>query len=207
MVDSPFIRALAWLLYNQRNKEHELIFNDARFVDVPKSIVVQSPDFAADEYMPPYTAGVKSGGENSSPPLSIKNVPAEAKSLVWVMQDIDVPLPIKGTHFIAYGINPKTSEYSKGWFSTESEPEQKGLLKWGWGAGNRIGYFGPGPPPGHGDHQYFFEAYAINEEATERLEKEHDISAGKRVNLDQLMNIMHGNVLSMGYLKGLYVKP
>lgn len=206
MVDRPVYRALAWLLYNVRNKEHELVFNDSRFESVPKTITVECPDFKHDEYMPKYSSSVKLGGENASPTLSIKNVPSEAKSLVWVMQDIDIPLPVKGTHFIAYGVKPSTTAYSKGWFDLEQENEQKGLLKWGWGVFKRTGYVGPGPIPGHGDHQYFFEVFALNQVATDRLEKEFNVAGKARPSLDQLKDIMSGNVLSLGYLKGRYVE-
>ena len=89
-------------------------------------------------------------GKNLSPPLSISDVPSNAKSLVLINDDPDAPV---GTwdHWIVFNINPSTKEIPKG-----EEPQgTAGKNSWG-----KKGYGGPYPPSG--THRYFFKLYALD---------------------------------------------
>ena len=85
-----------------------------------------------------------------SPPLTISDVPSNAKSLVLIMDDPDAPV---GTwdHWIVFNIPPSAKEIAKG-----TEPKgTAGKNSWG-----RTGYGGPCPPSGV--HRYFFKLYTLD---------------------------------------------
>src|SRR3989338_238986 len=89
-------------------------------------------------------------GQDLSPPLTISDVPSNAKSLVLIMDDPDAPV---GTwdNWIVFNIPPSTKEIAKG-----TEPKgTAGKNSWG-----RTGYGGPCPPSG--THRYFFKLYALD---------------------------------------------
>lgn len=89
-------------------------------------------------------------GSGLSPPLSISDVPSNAKSLVLISDDPDAPV---GTwdHWVVFDIPASTKEIPKG-----TEPKGIG----GKNSWDRTGYGGPCPPSG--THRYFFKLYALD---------------------------------------------
>lgn len=121
-------------------------------------------------------------GNDLSPPLSISEVPANAKNLVLISDDPDAPV---GTwdHWVIFNMHPSTREISKG-----KEPQgTAGKNSWG-----RTGYGGPCPPSG--THRYFFKLYALD----------------TMLNLPQgaakkdLERAMQGHIIAQAQLVGLY---
>ena len=96
--------------------------------------------------------------ENVSPPLSISGVPENAKSLVLVMDDPDVPKELRPDgvfdHWIMYSIDPATAEI----------PEGAGKGAEGLNGTGKTGYTGPCPPRDYepSRHRYFFKLYALD---------------------------------------------
>ena len=88
-------------------------------------------------------------GEGISPPLRIKNVPKDAKSLVVVMLDPDAPLKTF-IHWLLYDIPAEEIHIE----------ENEKRYKQGRNSLFRIGYFPPCPP--WGEHRYIFTVYAID---------------------------------------------
>lgn len=94
-------------------------------------------------------------GPNTSPPLSISGVPAEAKSLVLIMDDPDVPTSVRADgmwdHWVKFNMPTDTREIAEG-------TEPPGVS----GAGTRgnLTYSGPCPPDR--EHRYFFKLYALD---------------------------------------------
>ena len=88
-------------------------------------------------------------GEGVSPPLNIRDIPKDAKSLVLIMSDPDAPLKTF-IHWILYDIPASIEEIE--------ENEQR--FKRGRNSLFRKGYFPPCPPCGM--HRYIFEIYAID---------------------------------------------
>lgn len=88
-------------------------------------------------------------GEGFSPPLEIKDVPKDAKSLVLIVFDPDAPLKTF-IHWILYDIPTSTGKIR--------ENEQR--FKKGRNSLFKKGYFPPCPPCGV--HRYVFEVYAID---------------------------------------------
>lgn len=92
--------------------------------------------------------------ENVNPPITIRNVPKEAKSLVLFMEDPDVP-KIAGVkvwdHWVVFNIPSTTRKMSEKW-------NVDGVR--GKGTRGELDYGGPRPPDR--EHRYFFRLYAID---------------------------------------------
>ncbi|MGC2518112.1 MAG: YbhB/YbcL family Raf kinase inhibitor-like protein [Burkholderiales bacterium] len=97
-------------------------------------------------------------GRDTSPPLSWSGVPAEAKSLVLIVDDPDAPDPAapKTTwvHWVLYNIPPSASSLPAGAKNLPAGAQQ-GANDW-----HRLGYGGPCPPVGR--HRYFHKLYALD---------------------------------------------
>ncbi len=90
-------------------------------------------------------------GENVSPPLTISDIPSEAKTLALIVEDPDAPSKT-WIHWIAFNIPISSSDMK----ITEETEKEEGVNDFG-----EIGYGGPCPPSGL--HHYHFNVYAINE--------------------------------------------
>jgi Raf kinase inhibitor-like YbhB/YbcL family protein len=125
-------------------------------------------------------------GENISPPLSISGVSEDAKSLVLVMDDPDIPAEIKAergiekfNHFVVYNLPVDTAQIPQG-----ATLETMGTNSTGEGA-----YRGPCPPREYAptEHRYIFRLYALSEaltfEETPTLDEVEE--AAKKVTIEQ----------------------
>lgn len=113
---------------------------------------ISSPAFASEDFIPRlYTCD----GEDINPPLIIKDVPPETKSLVLIVDDPDAPVGL-WVHWVVWNIDPGISEIKAG-----SVPAG-GVV--GVASGGRPGWDGICPP--QGTHRYFFKIYAL----TKKLE-------------------------------------
>ena len=121
-------------------------------------------------------------GSDTSPPLQITGIPAEAKSLVLIADDPDAP---SGwfTHWLIWNIAPQTNSIAEG-----SAP--KGVQ--GTNDFGKSGYGAPCPPSGA--HRYYFKIFA--------LDRQLDLSSGAR--RGQLDAAMKGHVVAEGELMGRY---
>ncbi|MFO8082858.1 MAG: YbhB/YbcL family Raf kinase inhibitor-like protein [Desulfobacterales bacterium] len=94
-------------------------------------------------------------GDNINPPLSISDIPAEAKSLVLLMDDPDVPKKLRKDgmwdHWVVFNMPTDIDHIAEG-----SEPPGTP----GKGTNGETGYFGPCPPDR--EHRYFFRLYALD---------------------------------------------
>ena len=120
-------------------------------------------------------------GEDISPALALAGVPADAQSLVLIMEDPDAP---NGTwdHWIGYDI-PVTAEMPE----DVGELGTAGTNSWGL-----TGYGGPCPPSG--THRYFFTIYALDA----------DLGLDEGATKDQVLGALDGRVLAEGILMGTY---
>lgn len=106
--------------------------------------------------------------DNFNPPLEIKDVPENTKSLALIMDDPDAPGGTF-THWLMWNIPPETKIIDENdWL----EGAEQGIND-----GGELGYLGPCPP--EGVHHYHFKLYALNtvlnltgEVKKEKLEKE-----------------------------------
>jgi Raf kinase inhibitor-like YbhB/YbcL family protein len=124
-------------------------------------------------------------GQNVSPELRIEGAPAEAKSLVLMVDDPDAPVGLF-THWLVWNIDPKTTDIAE-----NSVP--KGALQ-GTNDFPGRGYDGPQPPSG--THRYYFKIFA--------LDRLLDLKPGaKRRDVDAAIQ---GHVIAQGELLGRYSK-
>ena len=126
-------------------------------------------------------------GDDVSPALVVSDVPKNAKSLVLIMDDPDVPKRLRADgmwdHWVRFNIPVDTKEIMEG-----SEPD--GVA--GKGTGGNLGYKGPCPPDR--EHRYFFKLYA--------LDVELDLDEG--TTKVQVEMAMKGHVVAEAVLMGKY---
>lgn len=143
-------------------------------------MIINSPAFKNGVSIPDiYTCK----GQNISPPLEIKDAPANAKSLVLLVDDPDAPSG-DWVHWIVWNIDPKTTV-----IETDSVPA--GAEEGKNGSGHNK-YDGPCPPSGV--HHYQFKVYA--------LDKTLDLEPTTQK--PELLQAMTGHVMDQAVLVGTY---
>jgi Raf kinase inhibitor-like YbhB/YbcL family protein len=152
--------------------------------DAPSSISVTSTAFSDGGAIPTVHAG-KGVGDNVSPPLRWSGVPADAKHLVLIMDDVDVPMPKPLLHTIAV-IEPDVTRLEQG----ELKPGTTGV-RFVKAFGSQ--YVGPRPIKGHGPHNYRFHMFALDRRVPDDVTK-----------ADALLAAMAGHVTARGVLTGTY---
>jgi Raf kinase inhibitor-like YbhB/YbcL family protein len=99
-------------------------------------------------------------GADVSPPLAWSDVPANAKSLVLIVDDPDAPDPaapkMTWVHWLLYNIPPTAASLEEG---VAADKLPAGTLE-GTNDFRRTAYGGPCPPIGR--HRYFFKLYALD---------------------------------------------
>jgi len=140
-------------------------------------LIVSSPAFENGKFIPrKYTCD----GDDVNPPLEIKNIPKETKSLALIVDDPDAP---KGTweHWTVWNIPPTER------IQENTVPGVEGLNDFG-----KHSYGGPCPP--FGTHRYFFKVYALDTL----------LNLSPNARKKDLERAMEGHILSKGELIGLY---
>lgn len=120
-------------------------------------MTLKSPAFAHQTDIPKeFTCD----GSNVSPALAWTDVPQNAKSLVLIVDDPDVPAPFlplrTWVHWLLYNIPPTVSELPQQ-LAPQKLPQGTLQGKNDW---KGTGYNGPCPP--FGKHRYFFKLYALD---------------------------------------------
>lgn len=123
-------------------------------------------------------------GADVIPPLSISEVPGEAKSLALIVDDPDAPNALHNwDHWLIWNIPPDITDVAEG----RTPAGVTGKNSWG-----RNDYGGPSPPDR--EHRYFFKLFALD--TTLNLPP----SARK----PELMKAMEGHVVAKTELVGRY---
>lgn len=148
----------------------------------PQNILFSSPAFNNGENIPvKYTCQ----GDDISPPLEIKNVPPETKSLLIKIDDPDSPFKT-WNHWTVFDIPAQTNFIPEG-----TIPEGAGLAENDFGKGE---YGGPCPPVG--EHVYEFTIYALDK--TPNMVSGADLSLVKEE--------INGHILDSGRFTGKFKK-
>ncbi len=150
--------------------------------------VLRSPSFENGGRIPVrYTCD----GEDVSPRLEWSSAPSGTKSYALIMFDPDAPL---GTfiHWVLYNI-PSDRNYIEE--SVPRAPRVPGLGLQGVNDFGFHGYGGPCPPPGHGEHRYFFALHALDIE---------DVGLGPGARAAQLIDRIKDHVVGYAVLMGKY---
>ncbi len=131
-------------------------------------------------------------GADLSPLLTWSGVPAEAKSLVLIVDDPDAPDPaaprMTWVHWVLYNLPPATTTLSEG-MTRDRLPAGalEGLNDW-----KQLGYRGPCPPVGR--HRYFHKLYALDTLLP-------DLASPTKAKVEAAMS---GHVLASAELMGTY---
>lgn len=134
-------------------------------------------------------------GIDQPPPLSWADVPAQAKSLVLIIDDPDAPDPaaprITWVHWILYNLPPDTLGLDSG-ISGGADVPSEALT--GLNNAGKTNYHGPCPPVGR--HRYFHKLYALD---TMLPDLHHPSKTA-------LEKAMQGHILAQCELVGYYEK-
>ena len=132
-------------------------------------------------------------GDDVSPALTWSDVPEGTEAFALIMDDPDAP-PGTWVHWVLWNLDSAARELAEG------VPKQESLdggasqgACWGVDSFERVGYYGPCPPPGS-PHRYYFKLYALDA----RL----DLPA--RATKDQVVQAMEGHIRAEAQLMGLY---
>src|SRR3989338_10410540 len=145
---------------------------------------ITSPKFENGKKIPEeYTCDSK----NISPPLEISGVPKEAKSLVLIMEDPDVPKSVRAdgmwNHWIKFNLPPNLTAIEEG-------KDPSGVS--GINTSGNLKYVPPCPPDR--EHRYFFYLYS--------LDASLDLKEG--ATKTEVLSALEGHILQKTELVGLY---
>jgi len=151
-----------------------------------------SPAFENGGFIP---ARYTCEGEDISPPLYWSGAPAGTKSFALIAEDPDAPDPraprMTWIHWVAHNIPADAEELPEGASGRAMPPGAvEGVNSW-----KRTGYGGPCPPPGHGDHRYYFRLYALDVES---------LSLPPKATWAEVEKAMVGHTLATAELMGKY---
>ncbi len=131
-------------------------------------------------------------GTDVSPPLAFSGVPAEAQSLVLIVDDPDAPDPaapkMTYVHWVIYDLPPDTSGFPEG-MKTLPAGAKGGINDF-----KRTRYGGPCPPIGR--HRYFFKLYALDTK----------LDGLDNPTKDDVLAAMQGHVIAEAQIIGTYQK-
>jgi len=153
---------------------------------------VSSAAFANDTPIPvKYTAD----GEGLSPPLEWKGIPAQAGSVIVLVEDADAPTANPLVHLIVVNLQARNGGLREGEIRHAETPESGAVI--GRNSYLRAAWLPPDPPPGHGVHRYLFQLFALTAGAT------FDGTPGR----DAVLAAIKEHGLASGCLIGTYERP
>ena len=127
-------------------------------------------------------------GQDISPPLEWKDVPAGTKTFALISDDPDAPSG-NWVHWVAYNIPAGVTKLNE---NVQREKEFANGMRQGSNDWPKIGYGGPCPPGG--THRYYFKLYALDAA----------LDAKPGATKAQILSAMKGHVLAEAKLMGKY---
>ena len=154
------------------------------------AITVKSSAFAEGDMVPKEYTG--EGGDRS-PPLSWSGAPAGTNEFALIVHDPDAPV---GTwyHWVLYNLPADVTSLPEG-MPTDAVLRHPVKGRQGLNSWPTVGYRGPMPPKGHGEHRYIFTVYAVDA---------HIELAPNLATADALKKKLAGHILAEGALRGVY---
>ena len=156
----------------------------ADFADAPATITVTSTAFADGGAIP---ARYTEDGERVSPPIAWTGVPADAKGVVLLVEDVDSPSINPLVHLLAWHLAP-----GDGGLPEDAVAGPR--LDLGRNSFQSEAWLPPDPPTGHGPHRYLFQVFAVDAVP--------DVSSSP--GRGAVVSAMKGHVLAKGLLTGTY---
>ena len=141
-------------LRDMRAGMDQIVFNNSGLRSGMGALQVSSLAFADHAPIPErYTAD----GEGVSPPMQWSGVPANAASLVLIVEDADAPTPHPLVHAILVDLPPDDGSLPEGAIDGDKDD----AVHEGRNSYLMTGWLPPDPPPGHGRHRYAFQLFAL----------------------------------------------
>lgn len=132
-------------------------------------------------------------GKDLSPPLSWSGPPEGTRSFALIMDDPDAP-PGVWVHWVLYDIPGNVTGLKEGLARRKTLPDgARQGVSWGVEEFDRLGYYGPCPPPGS-PHRYSFRLYALDKAP----------GLAPKATKARLLEAMEGHILGQAELTGLY---
>jgi Raf kinase inhibitor-like YbhB/YbcL family protein len=157
----------------------------------PPMISIKIADFA-DGARIPESFTCAAGQTSPSPAIAWSGAPAGTQSFVLIMHDPD-PVINGSVNDVLHWAILDIPGNSKGLPEGVKNGDQADGAKQINNIAGRPGYLGPCPPPGHGDHHYTLELYALSEK----------LGLPASTSRADLLNAMNGKVLSKGVYIGI----
>ena len=167
-----------------------LVFIGFQSVSGGGSMEISSAAFKDRERIPIQYVMPGAGGKNISIPLTWENVPAGTKSFALSVVDPH-PVAQNWVHWLVTNISKEIISIEEG-ASRKKMPLGSNELKNSFG---EIGYGGPQPPKGTGDHPYVVTLYALN------VEK---LDLGVNSSLAAFKKAIEGKVIESASITGMY---
>jgi Raf kinase inhibitor-like YbhB/YbcL family protein len=143
----------------------------------------------------PIPARYTADGEGVSPPLHWSGVPQGAASLVLIVEDADAPTAEPLVHAIVVDLPAGDGALAEG--ALKSAGHEGEHMHEGRNSYLRTGWLPPDPPPGHGEHRYAFQLFALSAgEPFDRVPTRDDLMAAVR-----------DRAIASGMLVGCYARP
>jgi hypothetical protein len=134
-------------------------------------------------------------GEGVSPPLHWQGVPAGTACLALIVEDADAPTPEPLVHAIVVDMPPQDGSLPEG--ALHSPGHEGEQLHEGRNSYLRAGWLAPDPPPGHGEHRYAFQLFALGP----------GDAFANHPGRDELLKAVQERGLASGLLVGTYTRP
>jgi Raf kinase inhibitor-like YbhB/YbcL family protein len=125
-----------------------------------------------------------------SPPLSWSQAPAGTKSIAVLCDDPDAPGG-DWVHWVLFNLPPETQKLDQG--VPKGAKLANGAIQ-GLNDYDANGYNGPCPPPGRGQHRYFYKVFALDAK----------LPLGPDARKGDLIEAMEGHILAKGELMGKF---
>lgn len=167
-----------------------LFFVTQRNVSGGEAMEILSTAFKDGEKIPIQYVMPGAGGKNISIPLTWKDVPGGTKSFCLSIVDPH-PVAQNWVHWLVIRIPPQVTSVEEG-ASKKKMPKGSVELKNSFGD---VGYGGPQPPKGTGDHPYVVTLYALN------VEK---LDLGTNTSLSAFKKAIEGKVIGSASITGKY---
>jgi Raf kinase inhibitor-like YbhB/YbcL family protein len=158
----------------------------------PPMLKIKVADFADGGKIPAkFTCAA---GQNSpSPAISWSDAPAGTQSFVLIMHDPDPVIANSTTDVLHWAIFDIPGN-AKSLPENVAKGDQADGAKQIKNIAGGDGYLGPCPPPGHGDHHYTLELFALNAK----------LGLPASTSRQDLMKAMDGKVLTKGVYIGIF---
>ena len=161
--------------------------------NLPPMVKMTIAGFADGGKIP--AANTCAAGQGVSPAISWVPGPAGTQSYALILHDPDPVLGGSATndvlHWAIFDIPGDATSLPA---AVPNQPELPNGAKQPNNIAGQPGFFGPCAPPGHGEHHYTFEIYALNAK----------LGLPASTSRADLMNAMNGKVLSKGVYIGMF---